>query len=187
MTPKYLPLFLVAASLGAQIPGPLPPGFVGPTFPAAIRLFLDLSDSQVQTIQQQNADLERFAAGKYLRASQVQQEIAQETARPGLDPMALGLRYTELEVIRRELQDEFRRTRDRIRQALTEPQQAKLASLEAILKLLPIYNEAASVNLVVNPRGSCPLSPYLLPSVCNVQAPAGLTFFPQEAPPAEQP
>ena len=148
---KCLPLFLLAASLGAQIPGPLPPpGFVGPNFPAAIRLFLDLSDSQVQTIQQQNADLGRFAAGKSLRASQVQQEIAQETARPGLDPLALGLRYTELEVIRRELQDEFRRTRDRIRQALTEPQRAKLGSLEAILKLLPIYSEAASVNLVEN-------------------------------------
>ena len=183
MISRYLPLFLLAASLGAQITGPLPPGFVGPSFPAAIRLFLDLSDSQVQTIQQQNDDLGRFASGKFLRASQVQQEIAQETARPGLDPLALGLRYTELEVIRRELQDEFRRTRDRIRQALTEPQRAKLGSLEAILKLLPIYSEAASVNLVENPGGFGPLGGF-------ISSAGTIPIFrvsPQETPPAEQP
>ena len=183
MTIRFLPLFLLAASLGAQIPGPQPPGFVGPSFPAAIRLFLDLSDSQVQTIQQQNADLGRFAAGKSIRASQVQQEIAQETARPGLDPLALGLRYTELEVIRRELQDEFRRTRDRIRQALTEPQRAKLASLEAIFKLVPIYSEAASVNLVENPGGFGPLGGFIF----SQGIPPVTRIIPQEAPPAEQP
>jgi len=186
MTIRCLPLFLLTASLGAQIPGPLPPGFVGPpvaAFPAAIRLFLDLSDSQVQTIQQQNADLGRFAAGKSLRASQVQQEIAQETARPGLDPLALGLRYTELEVIRRELQDEFRRTRDRIRRALTEPQRAKLRSLEDIFKLLPIYSEAANVNLVENPGDFAPLPGFIF-SPGNIPV---SRMFPQETPPAEQP
>ena len=110
----------------------------------------------------------------------MQQEIAQETARPGLDPLALGLRYTELEVIRRELQDEFRRTRDRIRQA----QRTKLGSLEAILKLLPIYSEAVNVNLVGNPGGFAPLTGFIFPSGV---IPAGRTSFPQEAPPAEQP
>ena len=146
-----LGLVLFTATLSAQTPSPLPPGPIGPpvqVFPPAIRLFLDLSDSQVQTIQRQNLELARFTAGKALRASQVQAEIGQETNRPNLDPLALGLRYTELEVIRREIESEQNHARERIRQALTEPQRARLRALEEILNLLPIYNEAAAVNLV---------------------------------------
>src|SRR5712692_8204070 len=90
--------FVFVAAMFAQLPGLIPPGPPGqvppaPAFPAALRLFLDLSDAQVDSIRNLNADYVRFATGKFRRVSQVQGEIADETAKSPLDPMGLGLRY----------------------------------------------------------------------------------------------
>jgi hypothetical protein len=119
-----------------------------PQFPSALRLYLEISDTQIETIRNLNADFQRFASGKYLRMSQLQQEIAQDTASEPLDPMKLGLSYAEMETIRRQLQQELVTTRSRIRQTLTDPQRAKLKTLEDAARLIPIYSEAISVNLL---------------------------------------
>lgn len=144
--------FAFVATTLAQFPGqitPLPPGQVPPqSFPAALRLFLDLSDAQVDSIRNLNADFARFATGKLRRVSQVQGEIAEETAKSPLDPMALGLRYAEIEAIRRQLVEEQGKLRNAVRAVLNDPQRGRLKALEDITKLLPIYSEGVSVNLV---------------------------------------
>src|SRR5574341_70699 len=96
--------FLVTAAFG-QEPGPLPPGRPpGPAqFPAALRLFLELTDAQVELIGNLNADFARLVGTRSRRIRQVQEEIADETAKQPLDPLALGLRYAETETIRRQL------------------------------------------------------------------------------------
>lgn len=136
----------LGASSFAQAPGPIMPG--PPRFPAALRLYLELTDTQIDAITFLNAEYERFAQTKRRRMNQVQQEIAEETAREPLDPMALGLSYAELEASRRQLNAELARTRSRIRAVLSEPQSMKLKALEDVIKLLPIYSEAVQVNLL---------------------------------------
>lgn len=139
----------LAATLLAQTPGPImpTPPYQSP-FPAALRLFLELSDTQIDTITFLNTDYQRLAQSKQRRMSQVQQELAEELARDPLDPMAIGLRYAELEATRRQLNAELERTRSKIRAVLKEPQVAKLKVLADITKLLPIYSEAVQVNLL---------------------------------------
>jgi len=153
--------FVFVAAMFAQLPGPIPPVPPGqvppaPAFPAALRLFLDLSDAQVDSMRNLNADYVRFATGKFRRVSQVQGEIADETAKSPLDPMGLGLRYAEIEAIRRQLVEEQAKLRNAIRAVLNDPQRARLKALEDIAKLLPIYGEAVSVNLIEGFGGFAP-------------------------------
>lgn len=150
MKPLGVSLVLVfALTLAAQVPGPVPSPIPGPApFPTALRLYLELTSTQEETIRNLNADYNRLAATKMRRANQVQQEIIEETAKEPLDPMALGLRYAEIESIRRQLAQELERTRAKVRAALTEPQRGKLKILEDALKLLPLYSEAVGVNLL---------------------------------------
>ncbi len=139
----------LAATLFAQVPGPVMPTPPYPApFPTALRLFLELSDRQMDTITQLNAEYNRFVATKTRRMNQVHEEIVEETAREPLDPLGLGVRYAELEATRRQLAAELARTRERIRAALTDPQRAKLQILQEALKLLPLYSEAVQINLL---------------------------------------
>lgn len=162
----------------AQLPGPIVPNPPQVRFPTALRLYLDLNDTQIQAIIQANDDYQRLAAARYGRLSQVQREIAEETAKDPIDPMALGLRYVEIESIRRFLTGERTRLRERIRQVLTDPQRAKLKALEDALNLLPLYNEALSVNLLEQAgspwfiRDPMPGSPGLIVPVISAAPPA---------------
>ena len=70
---------------------------------AQVKQFLQLSDSQLQTILSNNDEYNRWSFEKQARIRQVQSEIAEETARQPLDPSALGIRYAEVESICREM------------------------------------------------------------------------------------
>jgi hypothetical protein len=117
-------------------------------FPAALRLYLELTDTQVENIIFLNNEYQRWAQPRQRRMNQVQQELNEALTREPLDPMALGLATAEIEATRRQLQAELERTRAKIRAVLNEKQQPKLKALEDILKLWPIYSEAAGVNLL---------------------------------------
>ena len=87
-----------------------------------------------------------------MRSAQVQGEIAEWTAKEPLEPMALGLRYTELEVIRRELRDGLARTREKVMAVLDNAQKAKLKTLEDAMKLQPVIAQAQCENLLAQAR-----------------------------------
>lgn len=156
---KLLLLLLPVASGLAQVSGNLIPPSRLPWFPAELKQYLALSDAQADTIVQLNVEYSRLAGGKQLRSAQVQREIAEWTAKEPLDPMALGLRYTELEVIRRELRDELARTREKVVAALDTAQKAKLKALEDAMKLQPVIAQAQCENLLVTqvPSGILPV------------------------------
>jgi len=140
----------LAASAFAQVPGPTPtPGPMPQVrFPAALRLYLELSDTQVENIIFLNTEYQRWAQARQRRMNQVQQELNEALNKEPLDPMALGLATAEIEATRRQLRAELERTRVKIRAVLNERQQPKLKALEDILKLWPIYSEAVGVNLL---------------------------------------
>lgn len=107
-----------------------------------------MTDAQVQTILQNNADYARWLAGKQSRISQVQSELVIETAKEPLDPSALGIRYAEIETICRQMKTESADTLTKNVTVLSDAQKAKLQALAEIVKLLPILSEAQATNLL---------------------------------------
>jgi hypothetical protein len=139
--------FAAIAPAAAQlIPVPMP---IGPrTFPPALASYLELSREQVNTIERLNAASGQFQSQKVLRSVQVQSEIAQETAKPVLDAMALGVRYFELEAIRRELVADNEKTYAEIQKVLNDAQKNKVRALVAAMQLQGVMCEAQAQNIL---------------------------------------
>ena len=116
---------------------------------ANISQFLALTDVQAQAISRANRDYSEYAAQKSARMAQVQRDIAQETAKDVLDPGGLGVRYAELEAIRRDLDDQLQRTREKVAAQLTDSQKAKLSTLDDARKLQPLISQAECNNLLL--------------------------------------
>ena len=141
-----LVLILIAAALSATAQTPTNPWFYQPL--AQVKEFLQLSDAQVQSILASNEEYNRWSVEKQARAGQVQGEIAEETAREVLNPMALGVRYAEVETICRELKARAAVSLRKNVDSLTAPQKAKLQVLQDAIKLAPVISEAQSGNLL---------------------------------------
>src|SRR6266852_5223203 len=94
---SLLLLLCVAAPALAQPPFPV---F---RFPQPLKDYLGLSDAQVDSINRLNGDYNSFVFQKTTRMAQVQREIGDVTNADPIDPMAIGLRYAEIEAIRRDL------------------------------------------------------------------------------------
>lgn len=113
-----------------------------------VQQYLQLTDAQLQTILANNGEYNQLATTKQTRISQLQTEIATETAKEALDPMALGVRYAEIETICRELKDQAGTYQQKNAAVLTDPQKAKLQLLQDAMKLAPIISDAQSGNLI---------------------------------------
>ncbi len=113
-----------------------------------LRQFLQLTDSQLQSILTNNGEYNRFVQEKQARIWQVQVEIREETAREPLDPPALGIRYAEIEALCREMKDRADRLRTKNVDLLNADQKTKLKILEDALKLAPVVAEAQYGNLM---------------------------------------
>jgi hypothetical protein len=144
MTPSF-PVVLVlvaAASASAQ----RNPWFFQPL--AQVREFLQLSDSQLQTILTNNGEYNRWAFEKQTRIQQVQTEIVHETAKENLDPVALGVRYAEVETTCREMKLQAATYQKKNADVLTDAQKAKMKILEEAMKLAPVIGESQGGNLM---------------------------------------
>jgi hypothetical protein len=123
------------------------------TFPPALQTYLELTRDQVTAIQRLNSASSQFQLEKMQRSAQVQVEIAQETAKPTLDSMALGLRYVELEAIRRELAADQEKTYNEIQKLLTDPQKTKVQALTAAMRMQGLICDAQSQNILPGAGG----------------------------------
>jgi len=144
---RLIPILLVIAPAFAQrMPGSF--------FPTQLKEYLGLSDTQVASIDQLNSDYTSFNLQKQLRIAQVQRELVVETAKEQLDPMALGMRYVEIETIRRELADQLQKSRASAVALLADAQKLKLKALEDAMKLQPTITQAQCENLL--PQAAIP-------------------------------
>lgn len=146
---------------------------------ASVSLYLDLTDPQAAAIADLNRQLAAADRARSQRQIQLQSEITQETARDPIDVNALGLRYRELELIRREMETQRSRTREQIQALLTPAQKAKLNTLQQALDLHTTACEAIDQNILVLPRliltvppgfpetTIFALGPYISPCVTN--------------------
>ena len=113
-----------------------------------IREYLALTETQMVKISDQNNEFARWSAGRSQRMYEVQFEIGVETAREPLDPAGLGVRYAEVEAIRREIAERSKKLVVENVAVLTPAQVTKLKALEEAMKLVPVNNEAQSVSLL---------------------------------------
>jgi hypothetical protein len=144
---KFLAAVLIAAPLLAQTL-PAPPFGRLPLFPPALQRYFEFSTEQVTSIQRLNQALQQLQVEKLTRSSRVQLEIAQETAKPTLDAMALGLRYLELEAIQREIRAQHAKTNEEIQKLLTPAQKNRLEVLVSAMRLQSVICEAQSQNIL---------------------------------------
>ncbi|MCZ2078622.1 MAG: hypothetical protein LC130_26960 [Bryobacterales bacterium] len=138
-------LLALCASAWAQ-PNP----FYGVLYPQ-LQEFLQLTDSQLNAILEANRQYSEWAFEKQRRIADVQREIAEETAKSPLDPMALGVRYAEVETICREVKDRGTELEKASVTVLTDAQKTKLKTLEDALKLFPAITQAQSARLLGGP------------------------------------
>lgn len=158
---------LFAAMLHGQI-GVIRP--FEPPISEPLRQYLELTSAQVTSISSLTGQLVRYQAEKTQRMAQVHVEIAAEMGRNSLDPMALGMRYVELEVIRRELTAEARRVAEETQKLYTPAQRTKIVALQEVLRQYPLACEALQRNLMPPPEQPQPgfaqflLTSYVLPA-----------------------
>lgn len=137
---------LVALLLGAS--ACLGQTFTPIYFPPQLKDYLTLSDDQIAKITTLNSQFSAFQSEKTARVFQVQREIADETAKVSPDPMALGVRYFELEALRRQMDEQQKNTVTQIQALLTADQKTKLAALQQALSLYSTACSAAGQNLM---------------------------------------
>lgn len=113
-----------------------------------IRTYLALTDEQVAKMQNQINDYARWSAQRQRRMNEVQVEIVAETAKNPLDPAALGVRYAEVEAIRREIAERGAALVPANVAVLTEAQKVKLKALEEALKLFSTGDQAKALKLL---------------------------------------
>ena len=119
-------------------------------FPEKLREFLALTEAQAIRISEQNSAFSRWSQPRSQRMFEVQSEIFAETAREPLDPAALGVRYAEVEAIRREIAERNTKLIAETVAVLTPAQAIKLKALEEALKLVSTGGEAQWVKLLTD-------------------------------------
>lgn len=136
----------------------------GPGLPAALRDYLTMTTDQNSAIKGLKAKTSQETSGKLLRQAQVQVEIQAELRKAGLDPLAIGLRYVEIETINREVAAANSNLAADEKNLLTPAQLAKLKALEEPRKLQTVISQAACEGLLdpVTLIGDFGISPVLV-------------------------
>ena len=141
---RFIPVLLFSTAIAlAQPPNP-PVGL----FPPELVQYFDLKQDQIDTINRLNATQLRFEFDKNQRMAQVNDEITYWTAQSPIDPSQLGVRYAELEAIRRDIADQRKRTEEQVQAVLTAAQKTKAAALVEARKLAAIASQAECQRLI---------------------------------------
>jgi hypothetical protein len=140
-----------------------------------VREFLGLTDVQVSAILQNNSLYNRFSFEQQAQIRNAQAQIAVETAKDQLDPMALGTLYAGIESACRELRDKATSSQQQNISVLTDAQKAKLNMLSDAMKLIPTISEAQFGNLLES-AGSPPYA--FTTSSSFVSTPSGFSGVP---------
>jgi hypothetical protein len=114
----------------------------------AAKDYLGLTDSQIGTLREQRRAFWTWAGQRDELAEVMEKQIAMETARSPLDPMALGVRYVAVEMIRREIQEEETAWMAANLRLLTEGQRGRLAELERQMNLADVGDEARALQVL---------------------------------------
>ena len=116
-----------------------------------VKQYLGLTDAQVTAILQTNNEFNRFSVEQQRQIQNAQFQIAVETAKDQLDPMAIGTLCTGIESACRQLRESAMNTQKTNISILADAQKAKLNLLNDAIKLAPVISEAQFGNLLGTP------------------------------------
>jgi hypothetical protein len=145
-------LFHVAFSLSAQVIIAQSTGF-----PTDLKQYLNLTAREVAAIHEAATRYNQAAASKQLRLIEIRNEIDAETRKTRPDALTLGVKYNEIESIRRELATQLAALRDQLQASLGRTQRDKLNALDDARNLLPIAYDAQCENLIDLSASGCSL------------------------------
>ncbi len=121
------------------------------------RTYLGLSEDQNSQLREIVEPYSQWTEAQRTRVRQVEGEIQDEALKTPLDPMALGLRYAELESIRRESVDRLADVIRQRRALLTPDQIQRLEVLEEARRLGDTVEDANCEHLlqIADPSNTC--------------------------------
>jgi len=119
-----------------------------PFLPNPIKDYLQLSDSQYQTLLSNNSQFRDWSTTQQSHIFRLQYEISQETARDNPDALSLGIRYVDIEKTCRDIQTQTAATLKKNTDLLTAPQKVKLQALSDAIKLAPVITDGQNSNLL---------------------------------------
>ena len=140
---RTLVLLVLAASAYAQVPNP----FYGLSYPE-LREYLALTDDQLQRIDGANQEYNAWVFAQEERIARVQEELAGETASTALEPLAIGVRYVEIEAICRKVAERRIELAASTNAVLTPAQRTKVEALREAVKLVPVIQQSQSLRLI---------------------------------------
>jgi hypothetical protein len=108
----------------------------GQIWPEELQKYLRLTNQQMGALSEANVEFHSWKGDKLARIYTVQQEISEETAKSPLNPVALGIRYAEIEAICREVRERAEKLQKANGERLNEEQRARLKVLEDAWKLV---------------------------------------------------
>lgn len=155
-------MWLGLAALGVALAqGPMAPGgmrrFAAPQAPAAasrfddLKAYLNLSDSQIQSIQQtQQKAME--SQRSVLEQVQSKHQTLQDLLDKGIsDAAAVGKLMLEIRALQRQIEQARTATQTQLLGLLTAEQKTKLTALEQAAKLWPLIQQGAMLGLLEPP------------------------------------
>lgn len=116
-----------------------------------LRQYLSLTDPQVSTIRKLNSDYNQVINGKQNRSYVVQQELSRLFGTPNLDPRELGVRYVELEMIRRDEAAQLSAEQKQVQAALNPAQMTAVQNLGSAVALSDLARDAGCAYLADTP------------------------------------
>jgi hypothetical protein len=126
-----------------------------------VQQYLGLTGAQVAAIRQNNNDYNTFSIAQQRLIQNAQYEIATETAKDQLDPLAIGTLYAGIENACRDLRDKASALQQQNVSILTDAQKVKLNLLNDAMKLAPTIADAQSWNLLGSPPPAYSLSGFV--------------------------
>lgn len=145
MKTRFLVLIATAGCMLAQSPD-LPPV-------DALKAYLNLTDSQVQALQQIHQQDRQANRVTIQKMRQTQANLDDLLQKGGADAATTGRMVLDIQ----EMQSSLKKTRGAFNaqaaSTLTPEQKTKLAALQAALQLMPAIHEASSFGLLASPQG----------------------------------
>jgi hypothetical protein len=125
-------------------------------FGSLTRQFLELTESQNRQLREIIEPYYAWIQVQQDRSGQVELEIQEEAVKTPLDAMALGVRFAELEAIRRESVERLAEVVRRRQAVLTPAQWIRVAALEEAYRLRDILQDANCESILrTDPERAC--------------------------------
>lgn len=170
----FVPQFVgVPSSLLSAIDQPAPPALAAfsvpdippaPTgsfcgssqFPISVREYLALTDAQVTSLFSASASYNDFYARKQNRLTDIQLAIADLTASPAADSLALGSLYIEMGQIGQQIKEKAAQLRDAALSQLNSAQSSQVKTLQTVQDYsnAGLFANAIGCKLLVLPAGA---------------------------------